>query len=125
MSTINALKNEVKELKASINPEPQHVTIPYFFYDVDQPHGFLTGTIFHLVIDKHGTETRRYEAIGTETEIESHKAYYDKMFGKYKFMKDSSHPYSTVEKFLESNRCKCGKHGVDGKQPFTGEGKIE
>jgi len=123
--SITTLKREVTEIKQRVNPAPKHIIIPYFFCHTDEPHGCYQGTITHMITDQHNTTTRWQEAIDTETEIAAHQAFYDKNlkteFGLRPFMKESTHPYSTFEKFLASQLCTCGKHGVDGKQPYLGE----
>ena len=126
MSTVNALKKEVTELKSRVNPEPKHLVIDFSLSTDNDPHGFLNGSLFHLVIDKHGQETRWHEAIDTETELASNKAYYDSVLCKPtdKFMKNPTHPFHSFESFLEYSRCKCGKHGVSGMEPYLGANRV-
>jgi hypothetical protein len=123
MSTINALKKEITALKASINPDPKHFIIQFGFGTLDDPHSWLGENFFHIDIDAHGNETKWVEAVTDyEAELAAHKKYYDKLAGpRSKFMKSSDHPFQSFESFLEYCRCTCGKHGVDGKQPYMGE----
>jgi hypothetical protein len=126
MVSFDSLKNDVKEIKIRVNPEPKHLVLHQtFMAGLNDPHGFLGGSNLHWVTDRHGKETRWFEAVDTETELASYKASYDEMISKSynKFMKAPDHPYHCFESFLESNRCTCGKHGVGGKQPFYGDVK--
>jgi hypothetical protein len=123
MVTAENLKKEVNEIKARVKPEPKHFIMAQVFGSPDQPHGFLYGSLFHIVIGKDGKETKWYEALDAETELRTNRAYYDSIISKptNKFMKEPTHPFNSFESFLEYSRCKCGKHGLDGKQPYHGE----
>jgi hypothetical protein len=123
MVTVENLKKEVQEIKTRVNPEPKHFIIDMAFSTNDEPHGFLNGSLFHLAIDKHGKETKWNEAIDTQTELASKRAYYDNVISnpKYKFMNEPTHPSHSFDRFVEYSRCKCGKHGADNKQPYLGE----
>jgi hypothetical protein len=118
MVTTESIKKEVHELKAQINPEPKHFIINMGFSTNDQPHGFLNGSLFHLVIDKHGKETKWNEAIDTEAELASNRAHYDSIISNpaNQFMNEPTHPFHSFDSFIEYSRCKCGKHGADNNQ---------
>ena len=121
MTSKATLAKDVAELTRIVNPAPQHFIIEFSFGSLSDPHGFLGGNLLHMVTSR-GIETRWLESIDSETELRKHKAYYDDMISKRhnKFMKVPDHVWSSWEKFYESNRCRCGQHGEDGQQPFTG-----
>ena len=123
MSTINALKNEVAEIKSRVNPEPKHFAIHCSFGTSDEPHSYLSGRILHILTPCPEETQPWFEAGNAEAELVDLKKYYEKTFVNktYNFMKGSDHPYSTFEKFVTSQTCICGKHGLDGKQPYLGE----
>ena len=122
MVSVESLKNEVHEIKKRVTPEPKHFIIDLGFSTDSEPHGILNGSLYHIVIDKHGKETKWHEAIDTETELSSNKVYYDNLISNphFKFMKEPTHPFHSFESFLEHSHCKCGKHGADNKQPYLG-----
>jgi hypothetical protein len=77
MVTAENLKKAVHEIKSRVNPEPQHFIIANLFGKIDASHGFLNGSLFHLVVDKHGKEIKWNEALDTESELLSKRAFYD------------------------------------------------
>lgn len=123
MVTAENLKKEIGEIKTRVNPEPKHLILDFNFSSENEPHGFLNGSLFHLLIGKDGKEAQYTEAINSETELKSNRVYYDALIFKSsnKFMKQSTHPFYSFESFVEYHRCKCGKHGPDNKQPYLGE----
>jgi hypothetical protein len=99
------------------------LVITGLFFQTDKPHGFLCGAALHIVLGADVKEKQWYEAVNTVTELESHREYYDNIISKSsnKFMKEATHPFHSFDSFVESHRCKCGKHGLDDKQPYLGE----
>jgi len=122
MVQVENLKKEVRKMKTRFTPEPKNFIINMGFSTNDQPHGFLNGSLFHLVVDKHGKETKWNEAIDTEAELASNKTFYDSVISNptNKFMNEPTHPFHSFDSFIEYCRCKCGKHGTDNKQPYLG-----
>jgi hypothetical protein len=122
MVSVEALKKEVNELTRRVNPPEKHFTIDMNFSTLSEPHGFLNGSIFHIV-SKHGKEQKWHEAVSTEEELRSNRAYYDGLMSRKtnSFMKDPSHPFHSFESFIEVHRCKCGQHGASNMEPYLGE----
>ena len=123
MVTVENLKKEVNDIKAQVNPEPKHYIINMGFSSDNQPHGFLCGSLYHIKIGKDGKETRWHQPIDSQTELASHKAYYDELLSSphNKFMKQPEHPFHSFESFLDYSRCKCGRHGPNNNEPYLGE----
>jgi hypothetical protein len=117
--SITAMKKEVKELKERINPARSVIRVMFHFHTNGEPHGFMGSQ--WLVIEDH--EKTTFEAATAKEELESFsRKEYENMTKKYPYMKaEPNHVYSAYEKWLESHRCKCGKHGEDGRHPFLGK----
>lgn len=124
MTSIITLQRDVAEIKQRVNPEDQHFIINMSFGSDSEPHGFLGGNSLHIVI-KQGKETKWVEAWTTETDLESNRKYYEDMIAnpKSNFTVNPDHPFHSFESFVEYHRCRCGKHGEDGRQTFMGDGQ--
>lgn len=92
----------MEELSQRVDPKEQHFIIAYDFGNQDDSHGFLGGNLYHIV-RKRGKATHWFEALDERTEIESHRAYYDKLVSnpKNRFMLKSNHPFHSFEGFLD------------------------
>lgn len=126
MSTINALKNEVKELKASINPEHKRHAVIWAFSSGDELHGVYG---FHaLILENNKPSVQSALSIDWELE-ELEKAYKEGTVswqnpcmytGTNTFKNEAEFRklYPTLESYREMRRCKCGRHGPEDNQPY-------
>ena len=112
---ISVLKQEVRALKDSV--APRESAIVFMGGKPDEPHGVFTYQIYHL----HSKLKQPYPYKKEILEFTREK--YRDMIKRFPFMKAESHVWSSYDKWVESYRCKCGKHGVDGNQPHYGEGE--
>jgi hypothetical protein len=127
--SINTLKQQVTELKTRVNPERKRVIVIWAFSFGNEAHGVYG---HHGLMLETGQPSQNI-AMPIEWELENvTKAYREgtdswqnpKTFtgaNSYASEKEFRSLYPTLESYLEMRRCKCGKHGVDGKQPFNGE----
>ena len=112
MSGLVTVKKTVEDIKQRIMPKPliDHVIIGSWG-STDSPHGVYGGNRLHL-------NTGLIEACSVEFELEEMKEYYEQEVPK--FCKVKGHVFGTFESFSEYYRCKCGKHGSNGLEPYQG-----
>ena len=120
--SVNQLKSEVTDLKNRVSPENKQLIINLEYCANNKPHGFLCGSQLHWITDKHGTETKWFEAVDSETELAAHQAYYDELISNphNKFMKAPDHPFRSFNSFCQYHACKCSRHGVNNDEPYVG-----
>lgn len=113
MRELHSLKAQLELIKQQVNPKDEHIRMAISFGPTNEPHGFMCGRIFHIMISR-GKETRYIEALDEETELGWAKQSYD-------LLVKSGYPFSFAE-YVERLKCTCGKHGFTGREPF---GKIQ
>ena len=115
--TIQTLKTDVETLKRALTPNMTRTNIHFSFSDENEPHGVLRHRIISLV-HFQGTETIEHYAVAYKDELENYtEQEYNSLMKRKPFMKKVE-GFRTYFEWLESHRCKCGKHGLDNNQPF-------
>jgi hypothetical protein len=120
MSSINALKKEVQVLKRALHPDRKRIEIVWTFSRHNEPHG-PWGCCRMIVMEGENVGSDiSFEPLMYEEEMQIYsRQEYAEMTRQYPQMTEKEeYPCSTFEKWLESHRCRCGRHGEDGKQPF-------
>jgi hypothetical protein len=122
MSSINALKKEVQVLKRALYPDRKRIEIVWTFSRHDEPHGPWGCCRMIVMEGEHVGNDVSFEPLTYEEEMQIYsRQEYAEMTRQYPQMTErEEYPFSTFERWVESNRCKCGHHGKDGRQPFLG-----
>jgi hypothetical protein len=132
MNSVVTVKKQVEEIKQRIMPKPRRdkvIAISSVFGSDDGPHGPYRNRKWHMMYDGVSPEPISYfEACTKDEEIAILKDYYENDIPKHAKRQHEGfagcwEPYSwaTFEDFLENSRCKCGKHGPSGLEPFYGD----
>lgn len=125
MTSLAALKREITEVKATVDKSfnPQSVAIIFPFSSPNEPHGVFCFQQIYVSGPKQGLKAGLDYDSEIETLTEDYKKYDDgtdhgkRIVGAGNFL---SH-YPTFDVYLAFRRCNCGRHGPDGKQPYSGD----
>ncbi len=121
MAVTQSLVYDIKKLRQILNPPDETIAIVFSFGSTSDPHGPYGGNSLTFTWSK-GKESKTLKALSTAEELQGLKRFYDDMIKHNPFMKGESHPWHTYDLWLETQRCKCVRHGLDGLQPFNGNG---
>ena len=115
-----ASKVESLEEKCNVKKTAPSAII-FLFHMEGEPHGCFGSQ--RMIVEWQPPFGHRKEALTYEEEMDVYysKPYYDELVKQAPDLQKAGHIWSTYEKWLEDHRCKCGKHGADGKQPYNGE----
>jgi len=117
--SIQNLRKEVEMLQSALTPNMKTINLHFTYGDLDKPHGVMGHRIQQLTLFR-GQETQKYYAVNYREEMEHYtKDAHTYLLSHNRHIKnDPTHIWHTYENWIEYNRCKCGKHGADNKQPY-------
>ena len=99
---------------------PVDYVITFTFGPDNQPHGPYGYRKLHL---GNGYTKSWYEPCSMEEEVAQLKDCYEHEILQHAKRQHDGYSWATVEDYLEAYRCKCGKHGTSGLEPYEGETK--
>jgi hypothetical protein len=100
--SVVTVQREVKKLRERLLPKPKKEVWVHcqFAWDRDKPHGKYGGQLLEIYTSQHKAPSEREE-------LEMLRESYADIPVE---VRERAPYWSTWEKFLEHNRCKCGKH---------------
>ena len=117
MTSKQTLRREITIINRALNIHAQQHYLIFHYGPTDEPHGAM-GHRAKKWTTANDIAPKVY-AISYDEEMKSYtEDEYNWLKLKISAMKNPEHAWNTYKKWIEYNRCKCGKHGVDGKQPY-------
>ncbi len=110
MTTLSVLKHDIKSISEQVTPKDTHISIIFWFGNLDQPHGIYGSSKLNIEV-KQGKKRIYYDNLDKETELEYMKQFYDSL---------NLAGIVSFQEFLLSHACYCGRHGEMGTEPYLG-----
>jgi hypothetical protein len=122
LKSLQSLRSDIGKLQSQVLLQPEkNIALVFPFACSQEPHGIYG----YQQIWISGPNRGKVEPIDSSYEIRDLTESYDKrdcfgserIVGSDQFLKQ----YPTLQSWLASRRCPCGRHGANGNQPYLGE----